>query len=90
NQVFAESDDDDVFVGAAANGIDGAIAIANTSDDSVTANINALGFSTDNARILFTDLYTRRTLTGRTLSGGRLVLPPNSCVEIQLTDVSKI
>lgn len=90
NQVLAESDDDDIFVGAAANGIDGAIAIANINDDSVVANINALGFSTNNARILFTDLYTRRTLTGRTLENGRIVLPPNSCVEIQLTDASKI
>ena len=70
--------------------MDGAIAIANISDESVVANINIDGFSSENARILFTDLDTRRTLTGKTLSSGRLVLPPNSCVEIQLTDVTRL
>jgi hypothetical protein len=88
NQVESTSTDTHVFIQAGVDGRKAAIVLSNTNDDTVTVKLTAIGFPTDDAQVLRIDEENRYTLTGESIKGGTIILPPYSCAEIKLFDLN--
>ncbi|MBE6597405.1 MAG: hypothetical protein E7641_07025 [Ruminococcaceae bacterium] len=88
NGVMCESDDQKVFVGAAKKGRRAALVVSNVNPEPITVSLDISGFPTDDVEVLRIDGEYRYTLTGETLSDGKLTMPPYSCAEIKLLDLN--
>ena len=87
NEVEATSSDTHVFVGAAKNGRQAEIVIANATDEDITLSLDLLGFSATEAQILRIDEINRYTMTGEALAS-TVSLPACGCIEIKLFDLN--
>lgn len=87
NQVFTESDDEMVFVGAARQGKRASVVISNVNDFDVELSIDIKGISMDYVQIHRIDEFNRYTKTGESLDGGVIKLPANGCIEIDICDL---
>ena len=86
-EVKAELDGEGIYACAARDGRRGCIALANPSDTEITVDITAYGMPTDNAQVCRIDEENRYTVTGESLEGGVITLPPYGCAEIKLYDL---
>ena len=84
NAVSVQSSNDHIFVQAARSGAKAAIVIANPTADDAELTLALSGFDATDVQILRIDEGNRSTLTGETLSRGKLLLPAAGCVEIRL------
>lgn len=88
NQVQSQSSDERVFVNAAVNGRKAELVVSNTNDEPVELFLRMANFNISEAQILRIDEENRYTLTGETLSEGKLLLPANACVEVKLWNLA--
>ncbi len=87
NQVYATSDDNDLFVGAARSGRRALIVMSNPTDEDVAIELTLVGIPQGFCEIHRLDYTYRYAKTGETLDGGRLVIPAYGCVEISVFDI---
>ena len=83
-----ECSDKYVFAAAAVKDKRASIVISNVNESPISLNIDVKSFPTSDVQILRIDEENTYALTGETLEGGKLMLPENSCVEIQLFNLS--
>lgn len=84
NQVYCNSEDSKVFVGAAVDNKKGTIVLSNTKNEQVTVELDVRNFSASEYQVIRIDEENRYTLTGEDLSDGKIIMPPFSCAEIKL------
>jgi len=87
DQVCAESDDSDLFVGAARKGRRASVVMSNPTDEDVVINLTLSGIPCDFCEIHRLDYTYRYAKTGETLCGGKLVIPAYGCVEVSVFDI---
>jgi len=87
NQVYATSDDNDLFVGAARSGRRALIVMSDPTDEDVAIELTLVGIPQGFCEIHRLDYTYRYAKTGETLDGGRLVIPAYGCVEISVFDI---
>ncbi len=88
NSVVAECDDARLFAHAAVKGRRAALVLANTADEPLSVSLDLLGFPMDDVEIFRIDEEHRYTLTGEDLATASITLPPYSCAEIRLVDLT--
>lgn len=87
NQAHAESDDENVFVGAAVDGKKAVIVLSNVTGAPINVKLSALGFPTSEVQVLRVDHKNRYTLTGETLDSEWVFIPENGIVEMKLWNI---
>ena len=87
NQVLAECDAENLFVGAAKQGKRAAVVLSNTEDSDIQVNIEMNGFPTDYVLVHRIDADNRYTKTGETFGCGSFSIPANGCLELEFYDL---
>lgn len=84
NQVAVTQSGENLCALAAADGGKASLVLANPADTPRTVALDLSGFDADEVQIFRVDEVNRYTLTGETLDGGTITLPPYGCAEIKL------
>ena len=87
DQVYAESDDRDLFVGAARKGRRAAVVMSNPTEEDVEVDLTLSGIPQGLCEIHRLDCTYRYAKTGETLCGEKLVIPAFGCVEVSVFDI---
>ena len=83
-EALSESSNDDVFVLAAKNDENGVILIANTSDTSLTLDIETIGADINQGNVIMTDDEYLYTFVGNVIKNNKLTIKEYSCIEIRM------
>jgi len=84
NEVYTASENSEVYVGAATDGREKVLLVANRQSDPVEAVFDLTGASAEDAEILLIDSVYTYSPTGKKIKEGKFTLPPWSCAEFRL------